>query len=172
MSRRKRKCSRRKAPSTRPAPPAPINTRKDEFTAAVTALERARRAADDRDYRQALNDALDSRERAQTAAKESAENMAAARVDADRAVAAAAASLGLMQKRLAELQAAKTPARQLAEPRRSLAAAEQRVQEARASFEKGQYPAATAAAIAASQGLSTVGHALDALPAAPSRRGR
>ena len=43
---------------------------RDEFTAAEDALKRAHEAVDQRDYRQALNNALDARERAQTAAKE------------------------------------------------------------------------------------------------------
>ena len=34
---------------------------RDEFDAAVKALDRAKQAATDRDYRQALNDALDAR---------------------------------------------------------------------------------------------------------------
>ena len=45
----------------------------DEFTAAEDALKRAHDAVDQRDYRLALNDALDTRERAQTAAKEAVE---------------------------------------------------------------------------------------------------
>jgi trimeric autotransporter adhesin len=144
---------------------------KDEFGAAVSALERARRAANDRDYRQALNDALDSRERAQNAAREAADNMAAARVDADRAVAAAAATHAALSKRLAELEAAKIPARSLAEPRKALMATEKHVQEARAAFERGEYPAATTAAAALSQERNTIRHALDAA-ATPGRRSR
>ena len=144
---------------------------KDEFGAAVSALERARRAANDRDYRQALNDALDSRERAQNAAREAADNMAAARVDADRAVAAAAATHAALSKHLAELEAAKTPARGLAEPRKALMATEKHVQEARAAFERGEYAAATTAAAALSQELNTIRHALDAA-VTPGRRSR
>jgi len=145
---------------------------KDEFGAAVSALERARRAANDRDYRQALNDALDSRERAQNAAREAADNMAAARVDADRAVAAAASTHIALSKHLAELEAAKVPARALAEPRKALAVAETHVQEARAAFERGQYPTATKAAAAVSQELNTIRHALDAAATPAARRPR
>src|SRR4030088_2953978 len=43
---------------------------REEFTAAEEALKHAREAVDQRDYRAALNAALDARERAQTAAKE------------------------------------------------------------------------------------------------------
>ena len=144
----------------------------DEFKAAVTALEHARQAADGRDYRQALNDALDSRERAQEAAKQSAENMAAARVDADRAIAAATGVLTTQRKRVTELEAARVPARAFAEPREQLAAAETRLQEARTAFDRQDYPAAKTAAEATSQVLATVGHVLEGLASQAPRRGR
>ena len=144
----------------------------DEFKAAVTALDHARQAADARDYRQALNDALDSRERAQEAARQSAENMAAARVDADRAIAAAASLLTTHRKRATELEAARVPARTLAESREQLAAAETRLQEARAAFDRQDYPGAKATAEATSQALATLGHALEALASPAPRRGR
>src|SRR5437764_15492055 len=54
----------------------------DEITAARDALKHAREAIDQRDYRLALNNALDGRERAQNAAKEAADNKATARSDA------------------------------------------------------------------------------------------
>ena len=46
---------------------------RDEFTAAEDALKRSHDAVAQRDYRLALNAALDARERAQTAAKEAAD---------------------------------------------------------------------------------------------------
>jgi hypothetical protein len=144
----------------------------DEFTAAVDALKRAHEAADDRDYRQALNFALDARERAQLSAKESADNKAAARVDADRALAAANAALGVAQKRLAELENARVPAKVLADPRKQLEATERRVQEARAAFDRGDFPEATTAASASSQALSTLVSSLEAIVPAPPRRAR
>ena len=67
---------------------------RDEFAAAEEALRNAHEAVAQRDYRLALNDALDSRERAQNAAKEAAHNKAAARADADRALFDATAAIG------------------------------------------------------------------------------
>src|SRR5262250_2964899 len=61
----------------------------DEFAAAQTALKNANDAVTQRDYRLALNNALDARERAQNAAKEAGERKIVARGDADRAIAAA-----------------------------------------------------------------------------------
>src|SRR5436190_8399990 len=57
----------------------------DEFTAAEDALKRSRDAVEQRDYRQALNSALDARERAQTAAKEAVDGKATARVEGEKA---------------------------------------------------------------------------------------
>ena len=47
-----------------------------EYTAANDALTRAQDAVGQRDYRQALNEALDSREHAQNAAREAADTKA------------------------------------------------------------------------------------------------
>src|SRR2546426_12660437 len=64
----------------------------DQLAAAEEALRRAQDAVAQRDYRLALNHAIDSRERAQTAARESADRKAAVRTDADRALVAGAAA--------------------------------------------------------------------------------
>src|SRR3954469_20869079 len=56
----------------------------DEFVAAEQALKNAHSAVDQRDYRLALTIALDSRERAQTAAKEAADKKQAVKADAAR----------------------------------------------------------------------------------------
>lgn len=143
----------------------------DEFAAAVTALDRARKAAADRDYRQALNDALDARDRAKTSARQAADNMAAARVDADRAVAAAAASLEAVRKRLLDLDT-RASGRGLASARQSVDASANRVQEARAAFNTGQYALATTTANAASKAIIEIGAELDARVAPAPRRGR
>jgi len=58
----------------------------DELSAAVAALARADEAVAQRDYRQALNHALDARERAQAAARDAANRKAEARSEADGAV--------------------------------------------------------------------------------------
>src|SRR6185503_1475685 len=55
----------------------------EEFTAAQSALARANDAVAQRDYRLALNNALDARERAQNAARDATGRVAAARKDAE-----------------------------------------------------------------------------------------
>src|ERR1044071_7652591 len=66
---------------------------KAEFAAAQDALKRATDAVADRDYRLALNHALDARERAETAARQAADAKVMARADADRDVRALTAAL-------------------------------------------------------------------------------
>src|SRR3954451_16472835 len=73
---------------------------REEFTAAEDALKRSHEAVDQRDYRQALNTALDARERAQAAAKESVNRKAIARADATKALADADAALHNSRARL------------------------------------------------------------------------
>jgi hypothetical protein len=111
----------------------------DELAAAEGALVRARTAVEQRDYRLALNNSLDSRERAQTAASQAASQKAAARVDAERALAAAAATLAEAQRRLKASQNSGVPARRLAAARRSVADGNQVVQKARAAFSQGSF---------------------------------
>ena len=65
----------------------------DEFTAATLALTNAKEAVEQRDYRLALNHALDSRERAQNAAAQAADGKAAARVAAEREIGSAEKAL-------------------------------------------------------------------------------
>ncbi len=66
----------------------------DEFAAAEDALKRAQQAVQDRDYRLALNDALDARERAQNAAAQVGDAKAAARAGAERSADPAAGRAG------------------------------------------------------------------------------
>ncbi len=66
---------------------------KDEFTASQDALKRAQAAVVARDYRQALNDALDARDRAQTASKDTGDRKVAAKADADHALHNAALAI-------------------------------------------------------------------------------
>lgn len=143
----------------------------DEFTAAQTALKNANDAVTDRDYRLALNHALDSRERAQNAAKMAADGMATARVDADRALTAATQTLADAETRLKAAEAAKTPARTLEAPRATIEAARGQLQEARAIFERGDYLDVPERAKAAAAAIPDALQALDAArQPAPRRR--
>ena len=111
----------------------------DEFTAAQDALTRSRAAVVARDYRQALNDALDARDRAQTASTSAVEKKAAAKTEVDRALRDAALAIVDARARLRTAETARRPRAQLVAIRREITAAETRVQEARTLFEKGNY---------------------------------
>ena len=144
----------------------------EEFAAAVDALKGAQDAAADRDYRLALNHALDSRERAQNAAKLASDQKAVARSDARGAVSALSDALAAAQKRLKAAEAGRVGARRLNGPRHAITDAERRLQEARTAFDKGDYQAATAAASATTAQLAAATRDLEAVTAAPARRRR
>jgi hypothetical protein len=117
----------------------------DEFTAAVEALTHAETAVTDGDYRLALNHALDSRERAQNAAKLAVEGRAQARGDAERVVAEVAALLTRAEARLMDPEVTRLPRRALAGPRETIESATRVLQEARSALATDDYAAASAA---------------------------
>jgi hypothetical protein len=144
----------------------------EEFSAAQLALNNAREAVTQHDYRLALDRALDSRERAQNAAKEAADAKAVARGDADRAIGSAQAELNAAVTRLKAAEAGKVPARVLAGPRRTIDTARTMLQEARATFDKGDYLDVAAKAKAATASLPAALADIDAAATPPARRRR
>jgi colicin import membrane protein len=140
---------------------------RDEFTAAQDAFKRAQEAVAQHDYRLALNNALDAREQAQTAAKAVAE-----RTDAERTLAGATASLNDARARLKAAEAARTSAKTLSASRRAIADGDAAVQKARTAFAQGAYLDAVSTATAATAGLKAAAHDLEAAspPAAHRRR--
>src|SRR5262252_10329615 len=85
----------------------------DELAAADKALKDATGAVSDRDYRLALNHALDAREHAQAAAKQTVDAKAVARADADRILREAARSLAEARARLKTAEGARVSPRTL-----------------------------------------------------------
>ena len=145
---------------------------RDEFSAAETALKNATEAVDQRDYRLALNRALDARERAQNAEKEAASRKAAARTEASRAVAAAGRALDEARARLKTAEGARVAARVVTTARRSIADNDVAVQEARTAFGQGDFAHATEVAAAATTHLRALAKDLESATAPPSRRRR
>ena len=121
---------------------------KDEFDAALQALTRASDAVTGRDYRLALNHALDARERAQTAAKEAADRKATAKADADRALADATTALNEARAKLQVADNGRVRPKAIAPARRAIADGETAVQKARTAFDRGDYAAAMTLATA------------------------
>jgi hypothetical protein len=111
----------------------------EEYGAAVAALEKSREMATQRDYRSALNFALDARERALDAARSGAERMAQVRSEAETAVRTAAATLQLAQTRFKVGAAARAAEKTPALLRDAIAQAEKDLQEARSAIARQDY---------------------------------
>ena len=141
----------------------------EEYTAAVEALKNAHAAVEQRDYRLALNDALDSKERADNAARLAVDGKAAARSAADKAMTAANAALNTADAKV-KAAAAKTPPRSLGDARAALDEAQKHVQEARTAFSNGDYYAALSAASATTQAARAATEKLDTPPGSQPRR--
>jgi HAMP domain-containing protein len=108
-----------------------------ELAAATDALKRSEEAVATGDYRQALSHAIDSRERAQQAAKVAVEGRADKRGQAERAISEVATLLTRAQAQL--------KARPLREPRATVAKAEKALQEARSALTSEDYAAVSKA---------------------------
>jgi hypothetical protein len=111
----------------------------EDFSAAQEALKQANDAVVQRDYRLALNHALDARERAQSSAKDATERKAAVKVEAERAMAGVGPALSEAHARLRAAETARISARTLAEARHTIASVEQAVQKAGAARDRGDY---------------------------------
>jgi hypothetical protein len=145
---------------------------REELGAAQEALTHAREAVDQRDYRLALNHALDSRERALNAAKAAADNKAATRLEADRALNDAAAALRDAQRALQAVDRTRVSADAIAESRRVIDDADRSVQEARAAFDGGDYLAVPSAVAGVVARLRAAALDLDAASTTPAPRRR
>ena len=113
-----------------------------EYTAATDALKRAQDAVAQRDYRQALNEALDSREHAQNAAREAADTRAQVRGEVERDMAQIAALIAEANTRMNAATRTRVPRRALEGARKEMAAVDASVQKAGAAMRANDYLAA------------------------------
>src|SRR5882672_8883615 len=143
-----------------------------EYTAATDALKRSQAAVAQRDYRQALNEALDSREHAQNAAREAADAKAQAGAEVERDMAQIAALIAEANTRLAAATRSRTPRRVLDGPRTDLAAVDQSVQKAGAAMRADDYLAARTALQGVKEKIQQAMRALGTPAVQSSRRGR
>jgi HAMP domain-containing protein len=141
-----------------------------EFTAATDALTRAEEAVAAGDYRLALNHAIDSRERAQGAAKMSVEGRADARGQAERAIAEVATLISRAQAQLKDPDIVRLNGRTLRAPRATVAAAEKMLQEARSALAGENYAAVTKALNGAAADLQAALSEIDAVASPGSSR--
>jgi hypothetical protein len=144
----------------------------DEFTAAVDALKRSDEAAKAGDYRQALSHAIDSRERAQNAAKMAVEGRANSRGEAERAIAEAATLLSRTNKELANPALAKSDPRVAHSAQATVATAEKALQEARSALASEDYLRVKKALGSITSDLQAALSAIDATATPPGPRKR
>ena len=143
----------------------------EEFTAATTALKQAGDAVNDRDYRLALNHAIESREHAQNAAREAADRRARARGDVERSMAEVATLLAQVNTRMSEAENGRTPKRVLRGPQQALAQVNADVQKAGAAMQSGDYVAAQPMLTQIKQRIAELNGTLDHLATSqPARR--
>ena len=141
-----------------------------EFSAATDALKRSEEAVAARDYRLALNHAIDSRERAQSAAKMAVEGRADARGQAERAITEVATLISRAQAQLKDPDIARLNGRTLREPRATVAAAEKMLQEARSALAAENYATVTKALNGAAADLQAALTEIDAVASPGSSR--
>ena len=142
----------------------------------MRALEQANAAAAQRDYRLALNHALDSRELAQNAAREAATERAAARSRAERLLADVTTALATAMSRLEAAEGVKLPKNALAGPRDEIATVQKAVQEAGAALGREDYHRAAQVlegrVDVVHAATARINEALAAPPPRPARRRR
>ena len=144
----------------------------DEFAAAQAALQRANDAVGQRDYRLALNHALDARERAQNAAKQAADGKAIARTEAEHALGTTTSALNDAHVKLRSAERSRAPSRVLAGPRRVIDDADTTVQKARAEFTRADYLAVVETLREIAPQLRAAAHDLEGSGTAAPRRRR
>lgn len=109
-----------------------------ELAAATDALKRSEEAVAAGDYRQALSHAIDSRERAQLAAKAAVDGRADLRGQAERSVSEVATLLSRARAQLKDPDIVRT-GRTLRGPRATVAKVETMLQEARSALAREDY---------------------------------
>lgn len=114
----------------------------EEYAAAVDALKRSHDAVGQSDYRLALNNALDSRERAQNAARQAADGKAQTRADVERTQAEVNNLLTVARARIEVARKTRAPRRVVNAATEALASIEADVQKAGEAVKAGDYLAA------------------------------
>jgi hypothetical protein len=144
----------------------------EQYTAATASLKAADEAVALRDYRLALNHALESRERAQNAAREAADTRARIRGEVERSMAEVAALLAQANSLVAAAEKARVNRRVLTEARATLAEVNGSVQKAGAAVKADDYMAAQPAMMGVKERIEGVITSLDAAIRAQSSRRR
>jgi hypothetical protein len=140
------------------------------YEAAAEAYRLANQAVLAGDYRLALNRALESREHAQTAKRESSDIQNRVRDDVQRALADVATLLASAGSRIEDAERAHLPARVIREARQAVAQVNGDVQEASASIKAQDYASAQPLLARVKPHLEKAIASIDAAMPAQSRR--
>jgi hypothetical protein len=143
-----------------------------EFEAATASLKLANDAVAQRDYRLALNHALESRDHAQNAAREAADTRARIRGEVERSMAEVAGLLAQANGAVAAAEKARIPRRTLTEAREALARVNAEVQKAGAAMKADDYMAAQPSMVGIKERIEKIIASVDAAMTQSSRRRR
>jgi cellobiose-specific phosphotransferase system component IIA len=141
-----------------------------EYTEAASSLQKAHDAVTQRDYRQALNYAIDSRQRAQEALRVAPEGQTRARDVAVKDYDRTAARANELQTRLREAEGARVPAKDLQTPRSTLTEARQALQEASTAITAGNFEAVSKSLTEVRGKLDDAIGAMEKIPQRPARK--
>ena len=143
-----------------------------EFEAATNSLAASTQAVDQRDYRLALNHALESRERAQNAARLAAEAQGALRADLERSITEVSNLLVQANGRLTTAEKTRVARRTIGDAKKSIAAATEQLQKARTAAQAQEFTAAQTALTTAKERATQAITRLDEAMRPPSARRR
>ena len=144
-----------------------------ELAAAVDALRRSEEFVTQRDYRQALNYAIEGREQAQAAAKAAVEARARARGDAEALLAEATTLLAQARAQLRNADGTRVSRRALQDARETIDGAQTSVQNARTALNSDDYAQARKALEGVSKRIrSAISQISDSTEPAGTRRRR
>lgn len=141
-----------------------------EYQTAADSLKAANDAVTQRDYRLALSNALDSRERAQNAARQAAETRARVRSEVERAMAEVAGLIAQANARVTAAEKSNIPRKNLREAQQLLARVNADVQKAGAAMEAEDYLAAQPALDGIKERIQQVSTLLDQRTASQAPR--
>ena len=143
-----------------------------EFESAISSLARSTDAVEQRDYRLALNFALESRERAQNAARLAAEAQGTLRADLERSMTEVNNLLAQATGRLTTAEKTRVSRRTVTDARRLIATATEQLQKARTAAQAQEFTAAQTALTTAKERATQAITRLDEAMRPPSARRR
>lgn len=141
----------------------------DEYNAAAGSLQKAHEAVDQRDYRQALNYAIDSRQRSQEARQLAAEGQVRARQAATELITDVGQQYSKARMRLQALDPSLT-SKDLRLPRGMLLEAESSLQDARTQIRSGNYDKVTQLLTYVRGIVNQANQLLDKVPPKPQKK--